>query len=351
VSDVGFPELRADDMIPTSPDRVALIVAGMHRSGTSAITRVLSLLGADLPKNLVPANAANVTGYWEPERLMRRHNQLLAELGGDWDDWRPLDLDGLSEKSRRQIKDDIVGILAAEYQSAALFVLKDPRICRFLPLYAEMLQESAVGPRYVLPVRNPISVAGSLAAREGFSLEFSMMLWLRHVLDAEAATRGEKRVIVEFEAFIADWRAAVGDIGRRLDLAWPIEPLSAAETIDAFLAAGRPNFSGKEEVAGTDDLAAWVKETYSAVRTLAADPNNAPAISALDAVRAEFDRWSRIFGNATFPEFARLKKNINEECDARTQLEAALERERKRRWPWRRWIERLALGRSPPLVP
>ena len=64
------------------PARVAIVVVGMHRSGTSAVTRVLSLLGAALPKNLLGAGKGNEEGHWEPSRLVVAHdlNPLLPVL-------------------------------------------------------------------------------------------------------------------------------------------------------------------------------------------------------------------------------------------------------------------------------
>ncbi len=61
------------------PRRTALLVLGMHRSGTSALTRVLNLLGASLPKNLLGASPGNETGHWEPDRLIGLHDRMLAE--------------------------------------------------------------------------------------------------------------------------------------------------------------------------------------------------------------------------------------------------------------------------------
>ncbi len=62
----------------------------MHRSGTSALARVINLLGADLGKNLVPADEDNQKGYWEHEEILHIHERLLKELGYVWDDIRPL---------------------------------------------------------------------------------------------------------------------------------------------------------------------------------------------------------------------------------------------------------------------
>ena len=74
--------------------RVAILVAGMHRSGTSAVTRILSLAGCDLPKNLMTgdvANKFNERGFWEPRSIADLNDELLASAGSAWDDWRAFD--------------------------------------------------------------------------------------------------------------------------------------------------------------------------------------------------------------------------------------------------------------------
>jgi hypothetical protein len=42
-----------------------LVVLGMHRSGTSALTGMLHHLGVALGEHLMPASADNPRGYWE----------------------------------------------------------------------------------------------------------------------------------------------------------------------------------------------------------------------------------------------------------------------------------------------
>ena len=70
--------------------RTCIIVCGMHRTGTSAVARVISLLGADLPKDLLPPNAENIRGYWEPRAVVRVHHELLEALGTSRVDPLPL---------------------------------------------------------------------------------------------------------------------------------------------------------------------------------------------------------------------------------------------------------------------
>ena len=66
--------------------RRAILILGMHRSGTSALTRVLSLCGGTLPQRIIGPNLDNPTGYWEPPEIVDIHNEMLAAAGSSWDD-------------------------------------------------------------------------------------------------------------------------------------------------------------------------------------------------------------------------------------------------------------------------
>ena len=70
--------------------RTAILVLGMSRSGTSLCTRVLNILGADLPMDLVGPAPSNPTGHWEPKHLVALNDRILRGLGRSWDDPRPM---------------------------------------------------------------------------------------------------------------------------------------------------------------------------------------------------------------------------------------------------------------------
>ena len=217
------------------PARTCLLVLGMHRSGTSALTRVLSLMGAALPGQVIAADPNNEAGYWEPTALNTLNSQLLAEAGSRWDDWRSFDMAALSPDRRHHYRVEIGRHIAEEFGAARLFVLKDPRISRFAPFYAEILEGAGIEAKFVLACRNPLSVIASLGKRDGATPGFAALLWLRHELDAERATRTRPRVIVSYEALLADWRAQIGKLGEGLPLSWPHALDDAAAEIDGFL--------------------------------------------------------------------------------------------------------------------
>jgi hypothetical protein len=117
-----------------------------------------------------------------------------------------------------------------------LFVVKDPRICRFWPFWREVLDEFGAKPAVVIPVRNPLEVMASLRRRDGFIHAKSCLLWLRHVLDAEKATRGLQRAVVTYGALLADWQSVVATLGAGLGVSWPRRGAMAELEIERFLA-------------------------------------------------------------------------------------------------------------------
>src|SRR4030095_1407423 len=91
-----FKERSGDVSVAThSPDlnvqRHALLVLGMHRSGTSALTNLLVHLGAAPPKTLMGPNQNNPLGFWESQSLCALHDRLLNAAGSSWDAWTALD--------------------------------------------------------------------------------------------------------------------------------------------------------------------------------------------------------------------------------------------------------------------
>jgi hypothetical protein len=240
-------------------ERIAIIVAGMHRSGTSVTTRIVSLLGAELARDLIPAGIGNECGHWESRAVQDLNNDMLASLGSDL--YSPVDFsaDWFVSAAARQWIDRIGDLLADEYSNATFFVLKDPRIALFLPLWLEAMRQLSIVPRFVLPFRHPDAVAASLETRErrlgsGNALPYAqgVAVWLRYVLAAERFTRGQARTFVAFDRVLADWRGEFTRMGRQLGLNWPNWRYVDREIEDFLDSGARSHGTGNpvNEVAG-----------------------------------------------------------------------------------------------------
>ncbi|MDX2307391.1 MAG: hypothetical protein NW216_04055 [Hyphomicrobium sp.] len=300
------------------PGRTAILVLGMHRSGTSALTRVLSLLGAALPKHVLGAGPGNETGHWEPELLVSLHDRMLTEAGSSWDDWRKLDLAAQLPAGRLDFyRSEIARLIVEEYGDAPLIVLKDPRICRFVALYRGILEGLGYDVRPVLMVRSPLEVAASLAARDGLSAAQSQLYWLRHVLDAEAATRDLKRAVLTYDGLLADWR---GEIARldALGIAWPREIAEIAGDVEGFLSPGVRYHAEAPPGDGGNALTRWLSDVWTALATHRADTS---ARDAIDPIAAIFEPAAEAFAPALAEERGRREEiaadatRAREECD------------------------------------
>lgn len=213
--------------------RTALIVLGMHRSGTSALTRVLNLCGAFLPEKVKPGKlGVNPKGFWETEMVVDLNVRLLRQLGGDWYHV------GITLPSSGDVVDDFIDNVAAvmhdEYEERRLVAIKDPRICVLAPLWHRALLAAGYRPAYIVPMRHPLEVAQSLAARGGISAADGARLWLAYMERVSAFTDGRADVFyMRYIDLLADWRGVIANVADAL--AVPLVTDTHAGDIDRFL--------------------------------------------------------------------------------------------------------------------
>lgn len=279
--------------------RTCLVVLGMHRSGTSALTRLLNMAGAALPERVMGAGIGNPTGHWEPSALVRSHDVLLATLRSSWHDWKSVHLDALTAAERDSTASEMSAIIEADYGDADLFVLKDPRICRFFPFLAGVLDRMQVAVIPVLIMRNPIDVVSSmnkrvedwsektraaLAPRNAVNFE-GYLLWLRHVLDSERSTRSFARCLVTYDELLADWRSVLANIERQTGLTFPNQAEAMAPRVDEFLSTDhRHHKSSSDIMAQRPELEGIIRTTYKSYLKLQADPGSRKSMKRLDNI-------------------------------------------------------------------
>jgi glycosyltransferase involved in cell wall biosynthesis len=269
--------------------RTCLLILGMHRSGTSAITRILNLMGAELPKQVLGAKPGNEAGHWEPERLVLLHDQMLAEAGSSWRDLRALDLARLSADRLAYYKLTIQSIIQEEFGDANVFVLKDPRICRFIPLYRTALSELGVQIRPIIMIRNPLEVSASLLARDNMSNTNGLLLWLRHCLDVEKDTREMNRVFVSYDHVVNDVTGVMERL-RRSFVGYPVSNVLDINNIAVrFISSDLRHQAKSSDDLGYNSLTrTWINQTYRALQALLTGSGEKSAITRLDRISNEF---------------------------------------------------------------
>lgn len=61
-----------------------LMLLGMHRAGTSMLSKILIDLGVDMGRDFPKANSWNRQGYWEDKRFITLNANILHSVGADW---------------------------------------------------------------------------------------------------------------------------------------------------------------------------------------------------------------------------------------------------------------------------
>lgn len=198
-----------------------ILILGMHRSGTSVLSGCFHLLGADLGSNLMPANEANQSGYFENHDLVLIHDILLRDLGCRWDMVGSLPQDWQQTEAAQSAKDKIAHLIEREFAQSELWAVKDPRLCRLLPLWLELFQEKDIRPRIVFLTRHPYEVALSLKKRDGFDMFKGHLLWLSHTREGLANCRERDHSILTYDQLLADPIVCLENISRDLDIEFP----------------------------------------------------------------------------------------------------------------------------------
>lgn len=292
-----FVDVLCEDVGASRRSRLtAVLILGMHRSGTSSVAGALVRLGGDAPLHMMAPQSDNERGYWESSVIMEMNGDVLAAGDSDWTDWRKFDcghiggpfVDGLRARAK--------ATLIAEFADARIPVIKDPRMCRLMRFWAPVFEEAGWSTRAVLPLRSPLEVAWSLERRDGIDPSLGCLLWLRHVLDAEAETRGMTRAILDWSGFLSDPRAALGPVIDHIGLDWPRWSEDGVAAVNAFISDDLRHCKADADQLRVDpaivDLA---RAVHDGMLGLVDDPGNIRSLCQLDALRADFETAVAVF--------------------------------------------------------
>lgn len=159
----------------------AILILGMHRSGTSVQAGMFNMLGAFQGDHLIPPNPDNMKGFFENIQINRLNNYILStELNGlTWDTVRAIDID---QSDHSRISALVKYILFDVFGDRSIISIKDPRICLLLPYYETALQELGFEIYYVRTFRPPAEIINSLMKRDHFTYEKSKDIIHEHDL-------------------------------------------------------------------------------------------------------------------------------------------------------------------------
>ncbi len=206
----------------------AIVVLGMHRSGTSLLAKALEIFGYNFSDNLMQPNRDNPSGFWEDLDIVEFNESLLESNQVSWD--IPLDPKSynFSEGSNKRAQ----RIIESKFSEQSRLIIKDPRNSILLKFWSEQFKTLNAQVKYVVSYRNPLSVASSLKFRDGIDIRVGLLLnyfYNRSIMEFFS----ENIFIVDYRSFLEGPSQTISRLARYLDL--PLEDALVKNFIDDFL--------------------------------------------------------------------------------------------------------------------
>jgi hypothetical protein len=290
----------------------AILVLGMHRSGTSAATRILNILGAHLGTDLLTPQADNKKGFWEHVDAIAIHERLLSALGRNWHDVREMPAGWMEHPAAREAVDEIVELIKRDMQGMRLWAVKDPRMCRLAPLWIEALERLRVRTTALIVVREPYEVARSLNSRDNWTHAHAYLMWAQHFLESLSASARVRRSILSYDELMGDWYGSFVRIERDLGVIWS-KPLDKARVeIEDFISPDeRHHRASQNESVGaqSDPVPKVLAQMYEACKEIERGNRDWSALDAYsDLYRTVAPLFSGVVGELSVDrtEFERL---------------------------------------------
>lgn len=284
----------------------AICILGMHRSGTSTVTRAINLLGVPLGEaaKMMPGTSANAEGYWEHLEIYDLQKRLLARLELGWNTVAPMPDQWVQSEIIHPFKDELAKLVASNFGSYALWGWKEPQTCLLLPLWREILEKADTKLSCLFVVRSPVDVANSLTRRDAIPFDKAVGLWFHHNIAALKDAAGLPIVFSSYDRLLSAWEPELRRCAAALELDWPKDEQRHRETMNAFIKPGlRHNQSSLDQLRA---LPYPVQELYEVLL----HASNQPSLydnrfeATINRLSKEFHAYASFFPNTQPPTHA-----------------------------------------------
>lgn len=294
-----------------------IVVLGMHRSGTSAITRGLKVFGVELGDNLMPPFANNnEKGFWEDIEINALDNEMLSALGSDWHYLAPVQPSDIQVLHQKGYFIKTVELLRQKIGTFPVFGFKDPQLAKLLPFWKDVFLKCQLYVCYVLAIRHPLSVVQSLTARDNFDPQKSYLMWLGHVFESLSGMAGEKCIVVDYDHLMQSPDFELNRIAKQLDLEIDSAELQIYKS--AFLDQKLRHTGYKlNDLFADTACPQLVREIYSALLDVASDKKRIDDSS----LQKKIDIWAGEYERLKLP-LSLLDKLTKAICERDEQIAA-----------------------------
>ena len=268
---------RQDDVIMNK----AMLVMGMHRSGTSALTAGMSSAGCFVINNVAP-NEDNPKGFFEHQEVQALNDEILRENNSFWGNPSynsDLDKLSISDKANEHYVRKAEKILLA-YKDKSQFVIKDPRLSLLAHFWEPVIcNELNAKIHNIVVLRNPLEVISSLLKRNqihphlslGEDRENMLRIWILYNYKLLSNFKSDNNYLVSFDHFLKEPKNILIDIFDKFSLSMDEEKVN--QFSDRFLDKNLKHHDFKlsdNELSGISKDLAWAEKLYCDLKSFSA---------------------------------------------------------------------------------
>lgn len=220
-----YPEIRYDN------GKKCILVVGMHRSGTSAMSAILKIAGIynKVTDNISPDNPK---GFFEWHKGMDINGKIFRLFKSEWDDEKPRPYNEKKCDRVAIFKKEIMQAIDEDFNDQKLFAIKDPRISVLLPIYLEILNTMNIEPLLIMMERPDEEIYLSLKKRNNFSRKKSFALCKKYKETVYKNISGIKHIIVNFDDLVTSPVKICREIFEKFDIPLLIDDKKGQEMLE-----------------------------------------------------------------------------------------------------------------------
>ena len=196
-----------------------VVVLGMHRSGTSVITKALECVGVELGNNLMEAAIGdNDLGFFEDLEIVNFNDELLAECNKKWYSTETIQGYDVENLIRRGFLIRAVEMMRRKLMNKKCFGYKDPRSAKLLPFWSKVYEAAKFDTYFILALRNPLNVVRSLQQRDGIECGHAYYLWADYITSSLTFLKNKKFIAIDYDHILDSPREVISQISEFLHM-------------------------------------------------------------------------------------------------------------------------------------
>lgn len=207
----------------------AVVVLGMHRSGTSLVARALEIYGISTGSNLLTGGAENPKGFFEARDILQLNKDILSALNSRWDYLHCQEIVTLSQDKIEAFEQRAYHIIEKDFSGTKLWGFKEPRTLRLMPFWTNFFNRYEINTKCIIVTRNPDDIVESLFLRNLLPYMHSYALIAVYYRELLEIMRSNQVSLIDYDKLLDTPENELVRVGDQLNL-----PILDAERLRIF---------------------------------------------------------------------------------------------------------------------